>query len=151
MISSNDDKRANQFSSGLSSKIQVVIAEDEADIANLYTQLLSEAGLSVARTFENGKELAEFVARNVDQEYEPDLVITDLRMPVMDGVEAARTIRSFKPKIKIILTTAHEIPEDAKNLFDGFLNKPFTTKELIETVLCCLDIDSGSYNQLYSK
>jgi len=126
----------------VSRNTRVIIAEDENEILKLYTHLLSRAGFNVTRTFDNGRDLAEFVSNNTVLELEPDVIVTDLRMPRMDGVEATRTIRATKPKMKIILASAYDLPEDAASLFDAILRKPFGSNELVDTVSRCVNHNS---------
>jgi CheY-like chemotaxis protein len=124
-----------------SKQFKIVIAEDEKTILNVYSNILSRSGFIVTRTFENGKDLVDFVKVNSHPELEPDVIVTDLRMPIMDGIEAAKRIRSTKPKINIILTTAYETPKEDVGLFDAILKKPFGKKELIEALSRCLDFE----------
>jgi len=118
----------------VSKGIKIAIAEDEKSIQNVYSLIIQNAGFVLAKAFDNGKSLSEFVGTNTDFSLEPDIVITDLRMPVMDGIEAAKVIRAIKPKIKIILATAYDVPADSVILFDAILRKPFGKKEMIEAV-----------------
>lgn len=67
----------------------------------------------------------------------PELVILDLDMPVMDGVEAARQIKQKFPLLKIIAMTGQPNSENSrlvKEICDAFLEKPFRVVELRETV-----------------
>ena len=122
-----------------SKEFKVVLAEDETPILGIFSNILSRSGFRVTGTFENGKDLVDFIKMNTDPELEPDIVVTDLRMPEMDGVEAAKSIRATKPKIKIILASAYEVPPDEIGSFDATLKKPFSKNELIETISRCLD------------
>jgi CheY-like chemotaxis protein len=119
--------------------IKVVLAEDERELLVVFSNILSRSGISVIRTFENGKDLVEFVTTNSDSDLEPDVVITDLRMPVIDGIEAAKKIRAAKPWIKIILASAYEVPAAGAEWFHAILKKPFSRKDLIEAVTSGLE------------
>jgi CheY-like chemotaxis protein len=119
--------------------IRVAIAEDEMSLLAIYKRILSISGFDVSRSFDNGKDLSEFVLGNNDLLSEPDVIIVDLRMPIMDGIEAAKIIRAAKPNIKIILASAYEAPQGSIELFDSILRKPVGRKELIDTVSQVLD------------
>lgn len=130
--SSPQTPKAKQFN--------VVIAEDERDLLGVFSSILSRSGFRVTRTFENGRDLVNFIKMNLDQEAQPDLIVTDLRMPLKDGIEASIEIRAIKPTIKIILASAYEVPREATELFDAILKKPFSKSDLIETVSRCLNM-----------
>ncbi len=95
--------------------------------------------------------------------YEPDLVITDIRMPGMDGLEMIKKIRKIKDKTKIIMLSAHS---ETKSLLEaieigvnGYMLKPFQTKQLyklIEDLARSIILDkkvqvqSNKINELYT-
>jgi CheY-like chemotaxis protein len=115
--------------------IKVAIAEDEKPILAIYKRILEISGFDVLGPFSNGKELTDYVlSNNNDPLAEPDVIIVDLRMPIMDGLEAARIIRAAKPNIKIILASAYDAPQSSADLFDCILKKPIGKKELLEAV-----------------
>jgi two-component system, response regulator YesN len=67
----------------------------------------------------------------------PDIIILDLDMPIMDGVEAARQIKACVPGSKIIAMTGQHGSENArlvKEICDAFLEKPFRVTELREAI-----------------
>jgi CheY-like chemotaxis protein len=119
--------------------VRVAIAEDEADVQAIYSLILKEAGFSVTKMFDNGHDLVEFIRRTSHSDFDPDVIITDLRMPRLDGVEAAKIIRAVKPAIKLILATAYEIPRETESLFAVVLKKPFGKRELLNAMSRCLD------------
>lgn len=123
-----------------SKAFKVILAEDEKPILGMYSGILSRSGFLVIKSFENGRDLADFVELNADPELNPDVVITDFRMPIMDGVEASKRIRAAKPAIKIILASAYDLSMDDMGLFDVVLKKPFGKKELLGAVSQCLDL-----------
>lgn len=77
----------------------------------------------------NGKEAVEFILEHQDV----DLVLMDLRMPVMDGYKAAEHIKSLYPKIPIIALTAYAVEGDMEKALeagcDDYLSKPINIPE----------------------
>jgi PAS domain S-box-containing protein len=121
--------------------LQVLLAEDDPMIGDLVRMILEKKGLSV-EVVENGRE-----AVSRWQEGGIDLILMDLQMPEMNGLEAARKIRELEEgqgrRICIFAMTAHARPEDREECLaagmDGFLIKPLRMEEfnkLIETCPC---------------
>lgn len=83
---------------------------------------------------DNGKKAIEIV-ENVDK---LDVILMDLHMPVMNGLEATRRINQMKPEIPIIVQTAYVLSgEEEKSMqagADGFMSKPIRLMELMKTV-----------------
>ena len=79
----------------------ILIIEDEADILELLSSLLTSEGYTVI-TARNGREgLDKF------QEHSPDLILTDVRMPVMDGIEVLREVKTKESDTEVIILTGH--------------------------------------------
>ena len=104
------------------SRGQIIIAEDDFLICEDVKSLLTDRGFSVIATASNGKQAIELT-----KEHNPDLVLMDIKMPEMDGLEAAKLIQKEHPTPVIILT-AHESPEMIKKAMKhgigAFLTKP---------------------------
>lgn len=85
--------------------LRIAIADDEPDMRDFFERMLPQCGHKVVSVAENGRQL-------VDQcrEMKPDLVITDIKMPDMDGIEAAQKI-SRERAVPIILVSAYHDPE----------------------------------------
>jgi len=81
----------------------------------------------------NGKEAIDICINN-----KIDLVLMDIRMPVMDGLEATREIKSFNPDIIVIVQTAFSTPQDKALAFDSgcndFITKPINREELYSMI-----------------
>ena len=83
----------------MSEVIRVYIAEDHQIVRRGIRQLLrTEAGIEVVGEASNGKEAVAGV-----EELKPDIVLMDLVMPVMDGIEAIRQIKAGHPSIQIFI------------------------------------------------
>jgi AmiR/NasT family two-component response regulator len=108
--------------------IRVLVADDSIGMRNVLQRLLSLMGYVVVGAAENGKRALEAVL-----ELRPDIVLTDIEMPDMDGIEAARLIQERCPTPVVVLT-AHQQPglvEQASAAGVGaYLVKPPTEEEL---------------------
>ncbi len=99
----------------MSESIRILIVDDQRLMRHgLRTLLELEDGLEVVGEAENGQEGLERYA-----ELEPDVVLMDVRMPGMDGVEATRRIRQQWPDARIIIRTTFDEDE---YIFDGAQN-----------------------------
>jgi two-component system, LytTR family, response regulator AlgR len=86
------------------SPLKIIIADDEAPARNRLRDLLGDiANTNVVAEANNGKE-----AINLAIEHTPDLLLLDIRMPLMDGIEAAQHAQKLDPQPKIIFTTAYD-------------------------------------------
>ncbi len=115
-------------------KIKVMIVDDQALIREGLKMILSLSNeIEVIMEASNGKEAFE----SLKQE-NPDVILMDIRMPVMDGVESIKLIKDVYPHIKIIiLTTFNEdeyIFEGLKNGADGYILKDIKSDEIIKGI-----------------
>src|SRR5438876_7505440 len=85
--------------------LRIAIAEDESDMRDFFHKILPILGHEVIVSAETGTQLVERCRAK-----RPDLVITDIRMPEMDGIEATRMLCQEEP-IPVILVTAHHDAE----------------------------------------
>lgn len=86
------------------SVLNILIADDEAPARNRMRDLLSEIkNVTIVAEAKNGKEAIELA-----QTTKPDLMLLDIRMPLMDGIEAAQHAQKLEPKPHIIFTTAFD-------------------------------------------
>jgi AmiR/NasT family two-component response regulator len=85
--------------------LRIAVADDEPDMRDYLQKILPHLGHQVTSVARNGRELVQQC-----QTSSPDLVITDIKMPEMDGIDAAKEICRTKP-IPVILVTAYEDPE----------------------------------------
>ncbi|MCQ2549015.1 MAG: response regulator [Lachnospiraceae bacterium] len=84
--------------------IKIIAADDEQYIRNALSSLVdwSDLGAQLVGVYSNGRELIEAVDKD-----SPDIVITDIRMPVMDGIEVCKTLQEKYPQIGIIVLSAY--------------------------------------------
>jgi two-component system, response regulator PdtaR len=111
---------------------RVVIAEDEAIIRLDLKEILTSAGYDVVGESGRGDEAVELVA-----EHQPDLAILDIKMPGLDGLQAAREITS-QYQVAVMLLTAfsqRDLIEEARDAgVAAYLVKPFQARELLPAV-----------------
>jgi AmiR/NasT family two-component response regulator len=111
---------------------RLVVAEDQALIRLDLERLLEEAGFDVCGSARDGQEAVELAL-----ELHPDIVVLDVKMPRLDGVEAARRIlaEGFVP---IVMLTAYGYGELISRAADagvvGFVVKPFKESALVEAL-----------------
>ena len=112
----------------------ILVAEDDKDVAMLITQMLKNAGYN-SNWAENGKIALEMIAEN-----EPEMVITDIMMPEMDGLELIKAIRNDEntSHMPIIVVSARDENSDRLAGLDAgaevYLGKPFIPDELLMMV-----------------
>jgi DNA-binding NarL/FixJ family response regulator len=126
--------------SGPSAQARVLVVDDHAlvrrGVANIISQ---EPDLRVVAEAANGLEAVEAFQR-----YRPDVTLLDLRMPVMEGVEAVRQIRARDPQAKVIVLTTYDADEDiARALRAGA--KAYVLKDISAHALitCIHDVLAG--------
>ena len=83
-------------------RTRVLLADDDPQVRARITTML-QADFEVVGSVPDGHSLIEAAAR-----LHPDVVVTDISMPKLDGMEAARTIRSILPDIKFVFLTMHD-------------------------------------------
>jgi NarL family two-component system response regulator LiaR len=114
--------------------MKVIICDDQAIVRDGLVMLLKlEPDIEVVGTAGDGAEAVEMVA-----DIRPDLILMDLKMPIMNGVEATRQIRTKYPEVKILVLTTYA---DDEWVFDaiqagasGYLLKDTPREELIKAV-----------------
>jgi response regulator NasT len=110
----------------------VVIAEDEAIVRLDLREILEEAGYEIAGEAGRGDEAVELVKAHA-----PDLVILDIKMPGMDGLEAASAISAVGSTAVLILTafSQRDLVEQARDAGAiAYLVKPFQKEELLPAI-----------------
>jgi len=131
-------KPANNISKELSSPLEpsfnftgkiILVAEDEDANFMLISEMISDTGGKVLRA-ENGKEAV-------------DIVLMDIKMPVMNGIDATRAVKAIKDKLPVIALTAYALSGDREKCFaagcNEYLSKPITMKELMRVLSEYLD------------
>ena len=125
----------------------ILLVDDDPDLLKLISLRLSSAGYRI-RTAESGETALGAIAVQ-----RPALVVTDLRMPGIDGLQLFDAIHRQHPALPVLILTAHGTIPDAvaatqRGVF-GFLTKPFDSRELLQMVASALKLsgdDAGPDN-----
>ena len=128
---------------------KVLLAEDNAEMRRLLGKWLRDIGYEVVE-FEDGTALQKAITdwqRDEDNPLDPDLIITDIRMPGRTGLEILAQLRASDRAIPVILITAFaDLPtvQEAQRLgVTRVFSKPFDISELVATVRSLLDSTPG--------
>jgi two-component system response regulator PilR (NtrC family) len=125
---SANQSRNPSFSKFSKTMANLLIVDDEQSYRQLLNLVFQGDGHNI-RTAMNGRD----ALRQLETE-SADVIITDVKMPDMDGIELLRSVREFLPDIGVILMTAFATVETAREAFklgaDDFIQKPFDVEEL---------------------
>lgn len=118
---------------GLNRSLKILVAEDD-DINFMFIEyLFSNSGHVLVRAL-NGKHATEIFEKQPDF----DIILMDLKMPVMSGFEATRIIKSIAPRIPVIALTAYVFDDDRQRAMhagcDDFIVKPYTMENLFDRI-----------------
>jgi response regulator NasT len=108
--------------------LRIVVADDEPDMREYFQKILPRLGHQVAGVAANGEELVALC-----QQLQPDLVVTDIRMPALDGIDAARRIWDMRPVPIILVSAFHDselIQRAEADHVMGYLVKPIKQADL---------------------
>lgn len=110
---------------------QALIAEDEFDLLQALTTILEGEGFSVTGC-KDGREAIDAL-----QDSRPDLIITDLMMPRLSGLELVHSIRSRDDlnALPVMMISCADLPDGMRNEdIQSFLRKPFSVKEFLREI-----------------
>ncbi len=114
-------------------RIRALIADDEAFIRQVLMKMLDRLGVDVVAAVENGREALEAY-----QDHRPDIVILDIAMPEMDGLQTLRELLAVDPEAKVLMCTSFSskqyVVEAVKIGARGYLNKPFDLEKIRERI-----------------
>jgi two-component system, cell cycle sensor histidine kinase and response regulator CckA len=112
----------------------ILLVEDEPAVRQLFAQALTRAGYRVHEA-RNGHEAMKLFDQYGDS---VDLLLTDMRMPFMDGAELGRELRSRRKTLKLLCISGYPGGHDLE-FSEDFLAKPFSRDELLAKVREILD------------
>jgi two-component system nitrogen regulation response regulator GlnG len=109
---------------------EIWIAEDDRSLRWVMEKAIRREDIHV-KSFENGEDLLEALEKD-----QPEIIISDIRMPGMDGLELLQRIHADHPEMPIIITTAHSDLDSAVSAYQSgafeYLPKPFDLEELVD-------------------
>jgi PAS domain S-box-containing protein len=112
--------------------VYLLIAEDDDSNYMLLEEILTDQEIHITRAL-NGQEAVEYCRTN-----RVDLVLMDIKMPLLDGCEASRQIKKFKPKLPIIAQTAYTMTEEKDRAIkagcDNYITKPIKSADLLRLI-----------------
>lgn len=112
---------------------KILIVDDAAFMRMMIKDNLKKGGYSNFLEAENGE-----VAVSTFQEDKPDLVLLDITMPIMDGIQALQAIKGIDPQAKVVICSAMGqegmVVDAIKNGALDFIVKPFKADRLLQTV-----------------
>lgn len=116
----------------MNQSLRISVADDELDMRDFFERMLKRLGHRVVSIAENGRELIEHC-----HEQKPDLVITDIKMPEMDGIDAVTEICRERP-VPVILVSAHHdaalIDRAEADSVLAYLIKPIGPDDLVPAI-----------------
>jgi two-component system cell cycle response regulator CpdR len=125
-----------------SRKLRVLVVDDDVDVREFLRDLLAEDGIE-AHFVESGPAALKLL------EAEPyDLLLTDIRMPQMDGFELVQRARQKRPDLRVLYMSGYaaEYRMDPKR--DDFVAKPFRSRELLGCIYEIVGRRDGGLNRL---
>lgn len=121
---------------------KILVVDDELPIADILKFKLEKEGYQVAIANDGVEALEKF------EEFKPDLMLLDIMLPLMDGMEVCREVRKTS-KIPIIMLTAKDSEIDTVLGLElganDYVTKPFSSRELLARVSPLTQHESGSY------
>ena len=119
----------------MSEHVTVLIADDQRLFAEALEAILGSDGrIAVVGRAENGQAAIELA-----HEYQPDIVLMDIAMPVMDGIDATRAIRDALPETRVIVLTGSAASQDVSRARSagaaGYVTKDQIAGDLVRAIL----------------
>jgi DNA-binding NarL/FixJ family response regulator len=120
-----------------SKTINIIIADDHTIFLEGITALLSSKYINVVANCKNGQEVLDFLKKQ-----EVDLVISDINMPVMDGITLVKKITKLYPKTKIMILSMYEerhiINKAIKAGANGYMSKNVGKRDILIAIESCM-------------
>jgi len=120
-----------------SKTINIIIADDHTIFLEGITALISSENINVVANCKNGQEVLDFLKKQ-----EVDLVISDINMPVMDGITLVKKITKLYPKTKIMILSMYEerhiINKAIKAGANGYMSKNVGKRDILIAIESCM-------------
>ncbi|MDA2965155.1 MAG: response regulator [Actinomycetota bacterium] len=123
MSQTNNDTKSNTM-------YRIVVAEDETLIRMDLVEMLTESGYQVVAQATNGQEAITLATK-----HKPDLIILDVKMPILDGISAAEQLIGICPVLMVTAFSQKELVERARDSgVMAYVVKPFTINDLLPAI-----------------
>lgn len=136
-VTKSKTDKVDETAGVLRRKVKLLIAEDDELSFKFLESILNEEGIIIIHAV-NGEEAVKCLNENPDI----SLIIMDIKMPVLDGLEATRHIRTFNKTIPIIAQTAYALAGDRERALEAgcnhYISKPVNRKELLRIFNKCI-------------
>lgn len=134
-VNGTADKRNPSAGEGSAEKPVILVAEDD-QTCRLYLEMILRKTNATLYYAGNGREAVESCQQHPDI----SLVLMDIRMPVMDGLQATREIKSFRKELPVIAVSAFALYNNEQWILDAgcddFLAKPVSRDDLLDKLKC---------------
>lgn len=138
----DSDEKSNNNNNNINTskpKARLLLVDDEPDIVQIFKLALQQDARFLVDAFTNPKEALRSFKSNAESY---NLMITDIRMPELSGIQLTKKVREINPNVKVVLTTAFEIKENelsdtftSSEHIDGFIQKPIGIDDLNNKIL----------------
>lgn len=130
---------------------KIILVDDEDDIRGRITSMITdETGFQVVASASNGYDALELI-----EEYQPDAVITDIRMPYIDGLALAEEIKTEFPKVKVAFLTGYGEFDYARKAVElsvlSYLMKPVVKKDVLDYLKKLKKILDDEYDLVHNQ
>jgi CheY-like chemotaxis protein len=122
-------KKYNYDEYKMSESIRILLVDDDPEVRDLVATVLEEAEIQVVRAADGSEALLRML-----EEGPFDVLVTDLRMPGIDGFELARRVRQSRPETRVLFMSGYASEYHIDPERDDFIGKPFRPRELLGCV-----------------
>lgn len=133
-----NESKNKQWEPGLLRNYRLLLAEDSKDCRRLFQMILTKAGAEVDIA-DNGQTALRLVRQSLTTQRPYNLVLMDMQMPILDGIQATKQLRSEGYDRPIVALTAHALEEEQKKCLqvgcDDFISKPILKDDLLTAIL----------------
>jgi CheY-like chemotaxis protein len=124
-------------------KLKIILAEDDEFTNEFLCELLEARGDISFKSFENGRDLLEEFKKNAAY----DLVLLDIQMPFMSGIECLPKIKEIDKDIPVVALTAYALKGDKEEYlnagFDNYMSKPLDIEKFYKMIYSYLKADKS--------
>ena len=135
----DSDEKSNNSNNAGKPKARLLVVDDEPDIVQIFKLALQQDARFLVDAFTNPKEALQSFKSNAESY---TLVITDIRMPELSGIQLTKKVKEINPNVKVVLTTAFEMRENElsetftpSEHIDGFIQKPIGIDDFTNKIL----------------